>query len=472
MRKMVLIAGLTLALVATSCSDSDDDAGPEDTAGTTQGTVAPGGSTTTGGSGGTEGGTLRVPDDYPTIQEAVDAAAPGALILIGPGTYNEAVDVTTDDLVLRGTDRNEVILDGQFDLENGIRVLGADGVAVENMTAKNYTRNGFFWTSGVDGFRASYVTAIRNGDYGVYAIASRNGIFEHSYASGSPDAGFYVGQCYPCNVLIDDVVSEHNGLGYSGTNSQVTIVNSVFRYNRAGVVPNSGSYEGCAPERDTTIVGNLVYSNNNTGTSAISAAVTALGNGILNSGGRDNIVERNRVWDHDIAGIAMVPFPEENPIAPLPEDPPTDCIADAEPAPPEIAETLPDFMLWPAQNNTVRENIVSDSREADVVLVANAADGNRFCDNEIATSLPADVETIAPCEGELAEVDPAAAARFLELVDRDKPGPVPYDEVDLPDPGPQENMPDAETSPARPARDLATEVDLDAIPVPDAPEDL
>ena len=73
-------------------------------------------------------GVLRVPDDYATITEAVDAAVPGDLVLIAPGTYNEAVNVATDDLTIRGLDRNEVILDGEFELDNGIRILGATGV--------------------------------------------------------------------------------------------------------------------------------------------------------------------------------------------------------------------------------------------------------------------------------------------------------------------------------------------------------
>ena len=195
--------------------------------------------------------TIEVPADEATIQEAVDAAAPGDLILVSPGVYNEAVNVTVPELTIRGLDRNEVILDGEFQLDNGIRVLGAGGVAIENMTARNYTFNGFFWT-GVDGYRGSYLTAYRNGDYGIYAFDSVNGLFEHSYAAGSPDAGVYIGQCYPCNAVIDDVHAEHNGLGYSGTNSggNLLIVNSRFNNNRAGIVPNSGSYELCYPQRD------------------------------------------------------------------------------------------------------------------------------------------------------------------------------------------------------------------------------
>ena len=98
------------------------------------------------GDDGAKEGVVRVPQDQETIQEAVDAAEPGDLILVDEGIYKEAVDVTTEDLTIRGVDRNEVILDGEFELENGIRVLDTDGVVVENMTARNYTCNGFFWT--------------------------------------------------------------------------------------------------------------------------------------------------------------------------------------------------------------------------------------------------------------------------------------------------------------------------------------
>ncbi|HVD88057.1 MAG TPA: hypothetical protein VNB91_04045, partial [Jatrophihabitantaceae bacterium] len=78
-------------------------------------------------------------------------------------------------------------------------------------------------------------------DYGIYAFDSADGLFEHSYASGSPDSGFYIGQCRPCDAVIDQVVAERNALGYSGTNAggNLQIVRSVWRDNWAGIVPNT-----------------------------------------------------------------------------------------------------------------------------------------------------------------------------------------------------------------------------------------
>ena len=135
-------------------------------------------------------GTIRVPKDEPTIQLAVDAAKPGTLVLVAPGVYNEAVTVGPKhhDIVIRGEDRATTILDGKFSAkkgdENGFHVQ-ADGVAIENITARNFADNGFFW-QGVNGYRGSYLTAIRNGDYGIYARTSVHGQFDHDYASGAP----------------------------------------------------------------------------------------------------------------------------------------------------------------------------------------------------------------------------------------------------------------------------------------------
>jgi hypothetical protein len=52
---------------------------------------------------------LRVPQDYPTIQAAVDAAPEGATILIAPGIYVESITITKD-LTLEGSGMEKTIL--------------------------------------------------------------------------------------------------------------------------------------------------------------------------------------------------------------------------------------------------------------------------------------------------------------------------------------------------------------------------
>ena len=459
---------LALVLVGSSCSGDSKDAASKD------------GGSEAAGDQGASGNTISVPDDQPTIQKAVDAAKPGDLIMVAAGTYKEAVDVETDRLTIRGADRNTTILDGGFKLENGIRVLSAKGVAIENMTARNYTTNGFFWT-GVDGYRGSYLTAYRNGDYGIYAFDSVNGLLEHSYGSGSPDAGLYIGQCYPCNAVIDDFVSENNGLGYSGTNSggNLTIINSTFRNNRAGIVPNSGSYELCYPERETQVVGNLIYSNNNGDTPAIDVALLAMGNGIVVPGGVRNTIERNRVWDHTRTGIGLVPFLEEdaNDNLPTEADWDIDC-AEQKAKPATAPEDIENPLLWNPQQNIVRDNVVSDSRLADLGIGSVGTDlsdlGNCWSDNEATSTRPKNLQALAPCDGDKVgevaaegwDVDELNVASWLAEQD-DQPKPKDYKTT--PEPPAQENMPDAATAPAEPATNMPPKVDLDAIKVPEKP---
>jgi hypothetical protein len=461
-RLAVAAVFVVLGLTAGACSDDDPSVAGDDTTSTTIGDAA--------------SATLRVPEDHATIQEAVDAAEPGDLVLVGPGTYAEAVDVETENLTIRGLDRNEVVLDGGFELENGIRVL-ADGVAVENMTARNYTTNGFFWT-GVTGYRGSYLTAFRNGDYGVYAFDATKGQLEHIYASGSPDAGVYIGQCYPCDAVLDDVISEYNGLGYSGTNSggNLLIVRSTFRYNRAGIVPNSGSYELCYPGRDNTIVGNTVHSNMQPDTPAIDVALLAMGNGILVAGSNRNVIERNLVFDHERVGIGLVPFPEEQANDAVPDESTWDTpCADVRDDPP--AETDPaalELVLWDAMQNIVADDDVSGSGLADLGVGSLQPDlaglGNCFGGNTFTSTAPTALEALAPCDGEPTATDWAAGALDLgALIGTERPPSVDYETAPTPEPPDQPNMPDAATAPASPATNVPFEVDVEAIPVPERP---
>ena len=387
------------------------------------------------------GTTIRVPDDFSTIQGAVDAATPGDLVSIGPGVYNEAVVVRTPSLILRGTDRNEVVLDGRFELTNGIHAV-ADGVAVENMTARNYTINGFYWT-GVTGYRGSWLTAHNNGDYGIYAFDSFDGRFDNSYASGNRDSGYYIGQCFPCNAVIEDVESEANGLAYSGTNAggELYVINSYWHDNLGGIVPNSLDSELFPPQRGAYIGGNLVIDNNNADAPEKGLAPLAWGEGIVLGGGQDNLVEKNLIVNHNRYGI--------------------------------LATMLPDQSFWWAERNVVRANTIAGTGLGDIALIGPWAPQNCFSDNTYSNGTnPFLLEFFHSCTGiNLPVVWDLNGVMLLLGATADANYGVPegMDYQTWPAPGPQPTMPGAD-SPPEPAVDVFVQPDLDMIEVPQLPD--
>ncbi|HMT25673.1 MAG TPA: hypothetical protein PKA24_05055 [Microthrixaceae bacterium] len=390
---------VALGLLASACSD--------DTA------TTPGSTGASGATGRSETPrTLRVPDDHPTVQSAVDAAEPGDLILLAPGTYSEAVTVEVPRVTIRGLDRNTVILDGGDERENGFLVF-SDGVAIENLTTAHYRGNGVLFSgdygSGriLDGFRASYVTAHNNGLYGVYAFAAQNGTIDHVYGSGHPSAAVYVGQCFPCNTVVRDSLGEHNAVGFQGANAggDLYVVTSTWRANRVGMESLSSRKEQAYPQRQAVLAANAVVDNNGEGTPL---ATNGFGVGIAIAGGRANRVEANVVSGHIVAGIVVTPqedfLPEANRI----------------------------------ESNRLTSNTV------DLVFVS--ADGapldNCFRANTYSISSPENIEKALNCA-------PERTGGAGTLPGGTAPANVDYRAV--PAPPPQPTMPDASTAPARPA---------------------
>jgi hypothetical protein len=396
------------------------------------------------GSDGSAARVIRVPDDAATINEAIADAKPGTTIEITPGTYNEAVEVSVERITIRGADRNGVILDGEHRLTNGFSVVAND-VAIENLTVRNYLQNGIVFNgvsaatnagksgSGVafgtgeavlTGYRTSWVTTYNNGLYGIYAFASRDGLIEHSLASGHPDSGLYIGQCNPCNAVIIDSIAEKNAIGYYGTNASggVVVARSVFRNNRLGIAPNSQDMEKLAPQADATIVGNLVADNDDPAAPAIPEGF--FGSGIAVGGGTKNLITRNRVTGHGRAGIEVLRLDD-----------------------------------WAPENNRIVDNVLSDNAVDLLFAVTNSkgSAGNCFSGNAFATSVPADVESLIPCDGTSRDFDMPTSPLNTS--------PPRIDYRKIPEPAPQKSMP-ASALRAVAGAGAVPIVDIDAIGVP------
>ena len=303
---------------------------------------------------------------FTAIQSAVDMASEGDLVLIDPGVYNESVTVTTDYLTIRGKNRNSVIIDGEFMRENGIQIYDTDGVTVENLSVRNFSLNGVYW-NGSKGFRGSYLTVYNNGDYGVYAFDSTDGVFDNIYASGHPDSGIYIGQCYPCNSLIFDNVVEGNALGYSGTNAggHLYLYRNIWRDNMSGIVPNTLDSELNPPGRETTIISNLVVDNNNYQAPTNRFGLVAKGMGIVVPGRVGDVIEKNIVVNHDKYGI--------------------------------VASPMLDAKLYFSQHVQVKNNLVLDSGYTDLALAGPWGPGNCYEGNIYQTSTPPLLEQLHNC---------------------------------------------------------------------------
>jgi hypothetical protein len=381
-------------------------------------------------------------------------ACAGAALLSACGAGQEPAPGPAT--LLGGEDRNAVILDGGDRLQNGVYVT-VDDVAVENLTVRHFTNNGVLFTSygqdlveqvieegdggytptrdsvdptdtQVEGYRISYVTAYNNGLYGLYAFAAVNGVIEDTYASGHPDSGYYIGQCKPCNVVLQRVTAERNAIGYEGTNGSggVYIVNSVFRGNRLGITPNSQDAELLAPQEETVVAGNLVVDNADPATPEIEGGY--FGGGILIGGGERNLVLRNRVSGNPDTGIGIY--------------------------------TLGRFQ--PSGNRV--EGNVAEGNGVDLAFAPiGTADtaGNCFVGNTFTTSLPKRIERLLPCDG------PTRLTRFPTPPRTPAPPGIDYLEVEPPPQQP--TMPASAVAATGGAGKVPPTVDLDAITVPPAP---
>ncbi|PTT19487.1 plasmid stabilization protein [Microbacterium sp. HMWF026] len=272
--------------------------------------------------------TVRVPEDVPTIGEAVSRVAQGGLVLVGPGTYDEQVLIDRPDITLRGTDRNATVIDG-----GGVRSYGvvaiADGISIENLTVTRATFYGVLVTGlhdengpsahGVDGythldpaafppvrrFSIDHVTAYDNGLYGLYAFDAHDGVIRDSYASGSADSGIYVGQCEGCGILVTGNVAENNAVGFENANASdsVWVVGNRFSGNRVGMTLLSNYQEAFTPQRANVVAGNLISANARAESPAQADGGFGVGIGI--GGGTENAIENNRIQDNPRAGVLL-----------------------------------------------------------------------------------------------------------------------------------------------------------------------
>jgi len=79
------------------------------------------------------GATITVPDDYPTIQGALNVAQPGDTIYVKDGTYKECITISTSDITLEGESKLNTKIDGGGKARDVV-TINANDVIIKDFT--------------------------------------------------------------------------------------------------------------------------------------------------------------------------------------------------------------------------------------------------------------------------------------------------------------------------------------------------
>lgn len=186
---------------------------------------------------------LLVPStQYPTIQSAIDAAVSGDRVLVGPGSYNERVDLKGKAITLKGSNGyTQTILDP----------IGGTGYLLNASTSETLSTI-------VDGF------TFRNSPTGGVRVVSaaitvQNCRFLSNTAAQGPAMWLQAANVKVDNTqFVSNVASDRGGAIYAKAASTVTLTNCTFNANKSTGTRGGAIYaEGSAlTATGTSFVGN------------------------------------------------------------------------------------------------------------------------------------------------------------------------------------------------------------------------
>jgi|GEM_PF-2924874 len=204
-------------------------------------------------------GTKYVPSQYPTIQSAVNASAPGDTIVVAAGVYSEHVVISTDSVTIRGVNRDTVIIDATQTppaRSPGIYLSHADGCTICSLTV----RNGALGYPSGDVDNSQYgillydsdnnlITNVRTSNNGAYEIflwdGSDNNVIQYCTIDGYRDSNYQA---------LDGIFSSGGSVAEGGHNRINT--GNLFRCNSIDNVVFGVSLTASA---DTQILGNTIH---------------------------------------------------------------------------------------------------------------------------------------------------------------------------------------------------------------------
>lgn len=228
--------------------------------------------------------TIYVPDDYPTIQGAVDAASPGDTIIVRDGTYIENVRVNTSHLTIRSENGAQTTIIQAADPDEHVLDIAAEHVTVEGFTVSGATAS--LWRAGI-ALNADNSSIVNNS-------ISRN----------------------RCGIIVNsDSNSIANNVVESNSNQGIHISNAQGNYLQSNYLNSNGDGIGLDNGHQNTIQGNTIAANSRCGITVSSSSRNSVVFNIISGsaeGVRDGSGSRNsylaNVIDGNTYGIRLHSF--------------------------------------------------------------------------------------------------------------------------------------------------------------------
>lgn len=230
--------------------------------------------------------TITVPDYYPTIQAAINAASPGDTIIVRVGTYIENVKINKAYLTITSESGAEVTIVQAANPDDHVFEVTADHMTIIGLTVKGATGSvkAGIYLSGTDIHHVEYCNISHNiavnNDLGIYLNYSSNnaitnnacklnyiGIYFWPYCENnviknnicnSNFQGICLAHHSDANILEDNICSsnDYDGIRIHSVSSNNRIENNDCNFNRVNGIAIS-SYS-----TSNTITGNNCSSNN------------------------------------------------------------------------------------------------------------------------------------------------------------------------------------------------------------------
>ena len=254
-------------------------------------------------------GELIVVKDGESIQDAVVAASPGAVIKIMPGTYKETVYIDKDNITLSGVieQGKYPVLEGEG-LRNDAVLYSGNGVTVENLYITHYKGNAVMGQAG-NNFIIRNNIIVDTGVYGIFPQLGKNGIVSHNIVSGIEDAAIYVGMSDNVDVVFNQVFDSVAGIEIE--NSRHALVEGNFVYNNTGgilafITPGL-PIKSCG---DVLIRNNFIVDNNHENFAIPGSLVSNIpqGTGVLVMACDDVVIEGNIITGNESVGVVFTDF--------------------------------------------------------------------------------------------------------------------------------------------------------------------